>query len=263
LVTPLQDMRVLITGGGRGIGFEIAKDLAASGTRIWLGGRSESVCAARNNLGSSGIEASTHDVGDTHSVAALFQRIRATWGGLDAVIHSAAILGEAGRFWEISTESAWQVLRVNTLGTYLVCREFVNLWLERRGSGRRGKLILFAGGGAAYGYPKFLPYGCSKAADVRMCETMSIELAEAGIDIDVNIVAPGANDTDMLRQVRQAGAEVRTVVPFSKPIALCRWLLSPASDGITGLFLHVNDAYQQLAQRKLREGAFQLRRVEP
>ena len=90
-----------------------------------------------------------------------------------------------------------------------------------------------------------------------------MELDAARIPIDVNIIAPGANDTAMLAAVRAAGGEVRTVVPFSKPIAICRWLLSSDSDGISGRFLHVNDTYSTLSPKALRAEAFRLRRIDP
>ena len=95
-----------------------------------------------------------------------------------------------------------------------------------------------------------------------MCETMSLELEAAQIPIDVNIIAPGANETSMLAAVRAAGGEVRTVVPFSKPIALCRWLLSSDSDGISGRFIHVNDPYPTLSLGSLRAEALKLRRID-
>jgi len=142
----------------------------------------------------------------------------------------------------------------------------VGAWLERSKTEdlgqRRGKVVLFAGGGAGYGYPRFLPYGTSKAAVVRMCETMALELDAAHIAIDINVIAPGANETGMLAQVRAAGGEVRTVVPFSKPIALNRWLLSSGSDGISGRFLHVNDAYTAICAASLGTEAFRLRRSQ-
>lgn len=126
----------------------------------------------------------------------------------------------------------------------------------------RGKIVLFAGGGAGYGYPHFLSYGTSKAADVRMCETMAMELDASELPIDINIIAPGANETSMLAAVRAAGGEVRTTVPFSKPIALCRWLLSPASDRINGRFIHVNDPYPTLTPGSIPADALKLRRID-
>jgi NAD(P)-dependent dehydrogenase (short-subunit alcohol dehydrogenase family) len=258
-----QSTRVLITGGSRGIGFEVARDLAASGHQLWLAATTEKVHESAAQLGPLH-RASRVDVADPNSVASLFTEIRREWQGLDAVIHSAAELGQAGNFWQLDAEKFARTLRVNSAGAFFIAKAFVETWLETapKSPPRRGKIVLFAGGGAGYGYPQFLPYGTSKAAAVRMCETMCMELDTAQIPIDVNIIAPGANETSMLAAVRAAGGEVRTVVPFSKPIALSRWLLSSNSDGVSGRFLHVNDPYPTLSPSSLRAEALKLRRID-
>lgn len=255
--------RVLITGGSRGIGFEVARDLAASGHKLWLAATTEKVHEAACELGPDH-RATRLDVADPQSVASLFSEIRREWQHLDAVVHAAAELGQTGNFWQLDPEKFALTLRVNAGGSFFIAKAFVQTWLDtaRENSARRGKIILFAGGGAGYGYPKFLPYGTSKAASVRMCESMAMELDAANLPIDINIIAPGANETSMLAAVRAAGGEVRTVVPFSKPIALCRWLLSSASDGVSGRFIHVNDPYPKFSPGALRAEALKLRRID-
>jgi len=257
-----QPARILVTGGSRGIGLEVARDLIASGHHVWLAATSEKVQEAARQLGADH-RASRLDCADPHSVTALFAEISREWRHLDAIIHAAAELGEAGDFWKLDSEKFIRTLQVNAAGPFFLVKAFVRQWIESAPeSPARGKIVLFAGGGAGYGYPRFLPYGTSKAAAVRMCETMAMELDAAHLPIDINIIAPGANDTSMLAAVRAAGGEVRTVVPFSKPIALCRWLLSSASDGISGRFLHVNDPYPTLSPDNLRAEALKLRRID-
>jgi len=255
--------RVLITGASRGIGFEIARDLASSGHQLWLAATTEKIRGVAAQLGPVH-RASRVDVADPNSVAALYAEIHREWQGLDAVIHCAAELGQTGNFWELDPENFAHTLRVNSAGAFFIAKAFVQMWLGAAPNvpPHRGKIILFSGGGSGYGYPQFLPYGTSKAAAVRMCETMSMELDAAQIPIDVNIIAPGANETSLLAAVRAAGGEVRTVVPFSKPIALCRWLLCSDSDGVSGRFIHVNDPYPTLSPSSLRAEALKLRRID-
>lgn len=258
-----QSARVLITGGSRGIGLEVARDLASSGHKLWLAATTERIHETARQLG-PGHRASRVDVANPQSVAALFSEIRREWQGLEAVLHAAAELGQTGNFWHLDPETFAHTLRVNTDGSFFIARAFVELWLEASPEipVRRGKIIFFSGGGSGYGYPQFLPYGTSKAAVVRMCETMSMELDAAHVPIDINIIAPGANETSLLAAVRAAGGEVRSVVPFSKPIALCNWLLTSASDGISGRFIHVNDRYPTLTPDSLRAEALKLRRID-
>ena len=258
-----QSLRILITGGSRGIGLEVARDLVASGHQLWLAATTEKVREAAAGLGPVH-RASRVDIADPNSVASLFTEISREWQGLDAVIHSAAELGQTGNFWQLDAEKFAHTLRVNSSGAFFIAKAFVQTWLDAapKTSSHRGKIVLFSGGGSGYGYPQFLPYGTSKAAAVRMCETMSMELDAARIPIDINIIAPGANETALLAAVRAAGGEVRSVVPFSKPIALCRWLLSSDADGISGRFLHVNDPYPSLSPGTLRTEALKLRRID-
>jgi len=260
---PPPSARVLVTGGSRGIGLEIARNLAATGHELWLCATTEKAHEAARELGAAH-RSSCLDIADPQCVDSLFKEIRQEWRGVDAVIHAAAELGQGGDFWQLDAERFVHTLRVNAAGPFFLVKAFVQLWLDAapENPSHRGKVVLFAGGGAGYGYPRFLPYGTSKAAAVRMCETMAMELDAAHIPIDVNIIAPGANETSMLAAVRAAGGEVRTVVPFAKPIALCRWLLSSDSDGISGRFIHVNDPYPTLSHDALRAEALKLRRID-
>ena len=106
------------------------------------------------------------------------------------------------------------------------------------------KIINFAGGGAAYSYPKFLPYALSKVAVVRLTETLADEFKDLGYEkADINCVAPGAVKTKMLEEVISSGGLVKTTVSIDEPTNLVKFLLSKESDGITGRFIHSRDNY--------------------
>jgi NAD(P)-dependent dehydrogenase (short-subunit alcohol dehydrogenase family) len=129
--------------------------------------------------------------------------------------------------------------------------------MRRDGAGR---IVLFAGGGAAYGYPRFSSYGTAKAALVRFTETVALELGASGPLI--TIIAPGANETDMLAEVRLAGGQVRTTVSIDEPCRLVRRLLTEDARGLHGRFVHVRDTWDSGSAAELGENHWRLRRVE-
>src|SRR5258708_5923970 len=131
---------------------------------------------------------------------------------------------------------------VNLFGTVLCCRAVLPAMRAQGG----GKIVLLSGGGATQPLPRLSAYAASKAAVVRMAETLAEETKGAGIEI--NAVAPGALNTRLLDQVLEAGPErvgddfyERAVrqgesggTPLETPVELVRFLASSASDGLTG-----------------------------
>ena len=108
--------------------------------------------------------------------------------------------------------------------------------------------MLFAGGGGGYGYPLFTSYAAAKVALVRFVETLAIELGPP--EPTITIIAPGANETDTLAEIRRAGAIVKTVVDISEPCRLVRRLLLEDSRGLHGRFIHVRDEWTAPASRR-------------
>ena len=159
-----------------------------------------------------------------------------------ALVHCAGTLGPAVVAFEH-----------NCYGTFTVVRE-----VAQRMSG--GSIILFSGGGACYGTPGFAAYGASKAAVVRLAETYAMELAPRGVR--VNAVAPGWQATDMGRQFKAMGGEVRTEGTLPEVWELVRWLLSEESAHVTGRLIHIRDDYKKWPN-PLPEDWAKLRRVEP
>ncbi|MBL7172095.1 MAG: SDR family oxidoreductase [Desulfobacteraceae bacterium] len=135
-----------------------------------------------------------------------------------------------------------------------------------RETGGRKKIINYSGGGAAGPFPRFSAYATSKAAIVRFTENLALELADEGFD--VNSIAPGFVITRLHQDTLEAGPELATEafhentkkqmesggVPPEKAADLTAFLLSDASDGITGKFLSAPwDAWQEEAfQERLR-----------
>src|SRR5439155_4011880 len=133
----------LVTGGGRGIGANIARELAAAGARVAVWARSvEEVQAVAREIGGLGIVADVSQRGD---VERMVQEVESQLGPIDLLCANAGTNIREERAWEVEPEDWWRVFEVNVLGGYLCCRSVVPGMLAR-GRGR----IVITGSGAAY-----------------------------------------------------------------------------------------------------------------
>jgi NAD(P)-dependent dehydrogenase (short-subunit alcohol dehydrogenase family) len=124
-----------------------------------------------------------------------------------------------------------------------------------------GKIVNLSGGGATGPRPNASAYAASKAAVVRVTETLAHELQGTGID--VNAIAPGALNTRMRDQMRAAGEPLPEAAPFEPAVRLATFLASAASDGISGrLIAALWDDWETLRPEALvGSDAYTLRRV--
>jgi NAD(P)-dependent dehydrogenase (short-subunit alcohol dehydrogenase family) len=253
----MTDKVVCITGASRGIGRAAAEAFARQGAKLLLLARSEDLLrVAAEHHNENEVLAHQCDVADPVQVDVAIERAVKQWGRIDVLINAAAILGPAGDMWTTAPDEWFETIRVNLYGSYNTMRAVLPHMIRNN----HGKIMNFAGGGAAYGYPRFTAYAASKVAVVRMSETVAQECA--GYNIQVNSIAPGAIDTEMLRAVRASGGEVRSVGTMDQPVALLLFLASPKSDHITGRFIHAKDSYREFLP-DLPVDTYTLRRVQP
>src|SRR5205809_4620300 len=177
-----------VTGGGRGIGAGIARELAEDGWSVVVGARSrDQIEAVANEVGGRAVEV---DVSDRGSV----ERAFAEAGDVELLVANAGIGNQDGATWEIDPADWWRVFEVNVLGVHLCCWAVIPGMLER-GGGR----IVITGSGAAY-----LPgashtaYPASKAAVCRYGEALANELRGR---IPVFFFSPGLVKTEMTSSV--------------------------------------------------------------
>src|ERR1019366_4383928 len=156
--------------------------------------------------------------------------------------NNAGIYGPIGPTDEISLNEWTQAWQVNVTGTLLVCQHAIRAMKRLQA----GKIITISGGGATNPMPRFAAYAATKAAIVRLTETLAEEYRAD--NIDVNAVAPGALRTRLTDQVLAAGPEKAGADFFAKNkkwsdegavdprlgAALCVYLASAESDGLTG-----------------------------
>lgn len=234
----------IITGAGRGIGAAIAVAFARQGAKLVLVARTrhelERVASDVERLGSQAIVAA----GDVSTPKEVDQFVGAAierYGRVDVLVNAAAIPGPIGRLWEVDSEQWIGAVRVNLVGTFLCCRGVIPHMI----AGGGGKIINFSGGGATSPSPCLSAYGVSKAAVVRLTETLAAELRDS--NIQVNAIAPGLVDTrihdDVLAAGERAGEHLQQVlrlrksggaVPVELPAELAVFLGSRKSDGLSG-----------------------------
>jgi 3-oxoacyl-[acyl-carrier protein] reductase len=179
--------RALVTGGGRGIGASIARELAALGMEVAVTGRTpEQVEATAGEIAGRGL---VGDVSEPDDVARWFAEV----GPVDLLVNNAGVAGSSAGFLDEDPKAWWHVLEVNLRGVFLCCRAAVPGMLERGG----GRIVNVASGSA------YLPtsgiastsYGPSKAALHRFSELLAAQLAPQGVF--VFSISPGLVRTEM------------------------------------------------------------------
>ena len=227
----------LVTGGGRGIGADIARELASAGMRVAVAARTrEQVDGVAGEIGGLAIAA---DVSRESDVVRMVAEVEKQVGGIDLLVANAGIDAYDKASWELEPSIWWHVHEVNLLGTYLCCRAVIPGMLER-GHGR----IVITGSGAAY-----LPgstnsaYASSKAAVCRFGETLANQL---NARIPVFPISPGLVRTEMTGHFRDDA-------PWTPPECaprLVRALASGRFDRLSGRYLHAeHDPPDQLEGR--------------
>jgi NAD(P)-dependent dehydrogenase (short-subunit alcohol dehydrogenase family) len=233
----------LVTGGGRGIGALIARELATAGMRVAVTSRTpEQVHAVADEIGGLALVGDSTSEGD---VDAWVERTEQELGPIDLLVANAGVSGSGRPFLEESTEEWWRVFEVNVLGTYLCCRA-VGARMAERGRGR----IVNVGSGGSY-LPIVNPtislgtsYGPSKAALGRFTEILAAALGQSGVC--VFLISPGLVRTSMTEHM---GDDAPWTPPELAP-KLVRVLASGRADALSGRYLHAeHDDIEELIAR--------------
>ena len=233
----------LVTGGGRGIGSFVARELADAGMQVAVSGRTaqqvEAVAAELGGLALVG------DVSRRDDVEAWIERTESELGPIDLLVNNAGISGGGSSMLELPVAEWWRIFEVNTLGAFL-CTQTVASRMAERGGGR----IVNVGSGGSY-----LPvgnatissdtaYGASKAALGRFCEVAATALRPLGIH--VFLISPGLVRTDMTDYM---GDDAPWTPPELAP-RLVRVLASGRADALAGRYLHAeHDDVEDLIRR--------------
>lgn len=276
----LKQHNALITGGSQGLGKAIAEHFLREGANVALCARNEKeLFATRDELAekfpSQKVVAKACDVSDEKQVDELVTFALGRLVTLQAVVLNAGVYGPMGPTETVSLEEWRRAIDINLYGVLLPCRAIIPHFKRTH----RGKIVVLSGGGATNPLPNISSYAASKAAVVRLMETLAEELKP--FHVDVNAIAPGALATRLVDEVLAAGPDKvgaayfernktwkeKGAVPLELGASLAVYLASPDSDGITGKLISAQwDPWKDLQQHRedlAKSDIYCLRRIVP
>jgi 3-hydroxybutyrate dehydrogenase len=230
--------RVLVTGGGSGVGADLARAFAGTGAEVVITGRRAAALQALAQ-GNPAIRAVVADVTEEASVQAMF----AEAGICDIVIANAGA-ADSGLLAKTSLAQWNAMIAVNLTGVFLTLREGV------RQVPSWGRMISIASTAGLKGFAYAAPYAAAKHGVVGLTRSLALEVAKKGVT--VNALCPGYLQTEMTERSlatimaktgkdRAAALAVLTasnpqgrLIQPSEVTAAALWLCGPGSDAING-----------------------------
>ena len=276
----LKGISALITGGSQGLGKAIAEHYLNEGANVVLCSRNKvELNATREELAAKvpgqKVLAKPCDVADEVQVKDLIAFALRELGSLQALVLNAGVYGPMGPTESVDLAEWRRAIDINLFGVLLPCRAIIPHF-KKAG---RGKIVVLSGGGATNPLPNISSYAASKAAVVRLMETLAEELRPH--HVDVNAIAPGALATRLVDEVLAAGPEKvgaafyeknkqwkeKGATPLDLGAGLAVYLASAESDGITGRLLSAQwDPWKTLHEHRdelSKSDIYCLRRIVP
>jgi 3-oxoacyl-[acyl-carrier protein] reductase len=234
----------VVTGGGRGFGAAIGRELAGAGARVVVAdldlAAAEATASELRRLGPSAL-AVRADVSAVADGRALIARTLSEFGRLDVLVNNAGICPLA-TIEEVTEELFDRVVAVNLKGVFFVSQAAVPHFKERRS----GKIVNVASiGGKTGGVMPVAPYSATKAGVISLTKSFASYLAPYGVA--VNAVAPGPATTDLTRDwPADRMAALAAAIPFKRLArpeeiaAVVGFLASDRCTYMTGEIVDVN-----------------------
>ena len=241
---PLAGRVALVTGAGRGIGREIALELARQGAAVAINyhGSGERARQVQEEIRKAGGRAEVYQcsVAKEDQVEEMLKRVQADFGHLDILVNNAGITRD-NLIMRMKEEDFDAVIDTNLKGTFHTIKHAVRPMLKQRS----GKIINISSVSGILGNAGQANYAASKAGVIGLTKTMARELASRGIT--VNAVAPGFVETEMTEALSEKAREAaRGMIPlgrFGRPEEIAYMVAFLASDRanyITGQVLSVD-----------------------
>jgi 3-oxoacyl-[acyl-carrier protein] reductase len=232
----LEGRVALVTGGSRGIGAAISRELARAGARVAVNCRSgsEAAEALAGEIGGIAVEA---DVSDAEAVAGLVERVETELGEVDILVNNAGVTRDT--LIARMTDDDWQtVIDTNLKSMFLTCRALSRKMMKRRS----GVIVNLSSVVGLHGNPGQANYAASKAGIIGLTKALARELGSRGVR--VNAIAPGYIETALTDVLPE---DVRQVLLGSTPLGrpedvagAVRFLCSDEAAFVTGEVLLVD-----------------------
>ena len=235
---------VLVTGGSRGLGLGIVRDLAASGHRVLAVARrpsdalTEAMEAARDGAGE--VHFVAVDLAEIDAIPAMVQEQRRLHGPLYGLVNNAGV-GTEGMLATMHNSQIEALIRINTLSPIVLSKYAVRGMMAEG----RGRVVNMASIIGSTGYNGLSVYGATKASLVGFTKSLAREVGRVGIT--VNAVAPGFVVTELTGGLGQAQREqiakrsaLRRLVEVEDVAKAVGFLMSDAARNITGTVLTVD-----------------------
>jgi NAD(P)-dependent dehydrogenase (short-subunit alcohol dehydrogenase family) len=277
---PLAGRNAIITGASQGLGKTIAEHFLRAGANVVLCARSATdLNATREELAKLAPErkilAQTCDVSNEAQVNEVVAFAIRELGSVEVLVANAGVYGPMGPTESVDLAEWRRALDINLFGVLLPCRALIPHFKQAQA----GKIVVISGGGATNPLPNISAYAASKAAVVRLMETLAEELKPH--HVDVNAIAPGALATRLVDEVLSAGPDKVGAAFFEKNkqwkekgatspdlgAALAVYLASADSDDITGKLISAQwDPWRDLQKHRdelAKSDIYCLRRIVP
>lgn len=187
---PLDGKTAVITGGGRGVGLGIAKELVAQGARVAVTGIDiAELAAAEAELGPSSVGIAA-DVRDEDDMAGMYSKVVERFGQLDIVVANA-VVGDSNTLGQITEAQFANIFDTDVKGVLFTVQPAIPLLSEG------GSIVIISSTASVKGGVGMSLYGGAKAALRSMARTWTLELRGTGVR--VNVLTLGAVDTPSLR----------------------------------------------------------------
>lgn len=242
-VFSLEGKLALITGGGSGIGYDIAQCMLAAGATVVVTGRRElALKGATDQLGKRAHYV-VNDVTELQKLEALVCEVETKWGSIDILVNNAGINMKKPAL-EVSDEDFDRIVQTNLNAVFALTRACAKRMVERQS----GTILMISSMAAYYGIDRVVAYAASKSGVEGMVKVLASEFSKHSVRI--NAIAPGFIETNMMRTAmssdpdRMHKALDRTpMARFGKPKDIgwaAVFLASEAASYITGVSLPVD-----------------------